>query len=292
MLWKYGASPINWCNDDLEDLGDNYSVEQILSDMRDLGVAGTELGRKFPRSTKELLLLLDRYGLALASGWSQIHVADRRLWDAEFAIYEQHVRFLREMGATVVVTAEGTGSVHWDLGGDRPQRIPWSEAQWRTVCEGLNRAGQICIKHGMRLVYHPHLGTNVESLKEIVRLLEHTDPAGVGLVVDTGHVAAAGGDPAWLIHHFPNRVGHVHMKSVRPEVLSRYRSGLSFLDAVRAGIFTVPGDGTVDFQPILGALTATHYNGWCIIEAEQDPAVADPVVYMRKALDYLRKLTS
>jgi inosose dehydratase len=125
MGWKYGASPINWCNDDLTDLGDEYSVEDILSDMRQAGMLGTELGRKFPRDAGQLTTLLQAYGLRLISGWAQIHLADRRFWPESMADYERHLAFLEAMGCSVVVTAEGSGSVHWDREGDRPQRIPW-----------------------------------------------------------------------------------------------------------------------------------------------------------------------
>ncbi|MDA8193402.1 MAG: myo-inosose-2 dehydratase [Thermaerobacter sp.] len=291
-LWTYGASPINWCNDDMLDLGDNYTLAQILGDMRRLGFRGTELGRKFPRDAERLGALLRGYGLALVSGWSQVHLADRRLWPEELAAYEQHVKFLRDLGASVVVTAEGSGSVHWDRGGDRPRRIEWTNDDWRAVQEGLDRAGQICADYGLQLVYHPHLGTNIESRPEVVRLLDNTHAEWVSLVVDTGHLSVMGIDPAGLIRQYPDRVRHVHMKSVRPAMMSQYHAGRSFLSAVRAGLFTVPGDGLVNFAPIVKALQAIEFRAWCIIEAEQDPAVAEPNQYMRLALDYLAGLSA
>lgn len=285
--WQYAASPINWCNDDLTDLGDHYSVEQILSEMHHLGFRGTELGRKFPRTALQLRPLLEEYGLQLASGWFQIHLAQKSRWEFELGAFERHVKFLQEMGARVVVTAEGSGSVHWDTDGDRPQKTFWSDADWQNVAAGLNRAGQLCADYGMRLAYHPHLGTNVESQSEISRLMETTESALVGLVVDTGHLSAAGVDPSWTIHEFRDRIWHVHMKSVRAPLVKAYHAGKSFLDSVRDGIFTTPGDGVLNFSPIMDALEEINYTGWCVIEAEQDPAIAEPVAYMRRALEYL-----
>ncbi|PSR23638.1 MAG: myo-inosose-2 dehydratase [Sulfobacillus acidophilus] len=289
--WQYAASPINWCNDDLLDLGDEYSVTDILGDMQALGFVGTELGRKYPRTVNELKPLLQAYGLQLASGWAQIHLTQRDRWDEELSRYRQHVKFLKAMGADVVVTAEGSGSVHWDVDGDRPHKILWDQTTWQTVLEGLQRAGALCAEEGLTLVYHPHLGTNIETRADVVRLLDNTPADLVSLVVDTGHLSVAGIDPAWVISQYPERIGHVHMKSVRPLVATQYDQGLGFLECVRRGIFTVPGDGAVDFAPIVKALQQMGYSGWCVIEAEQDPLVAEPVAAMRTALTYLHKLT-
>lgn len=290
-LWKYGASPINWCNDDRMDMGDEYGVEDILSAMSDLGFEATEMGRKYPKDAAELSPLLKKYHLQLASAWAQLCLASPSLWDREFAEYEKHVKFLRDMGAPVVVTAEGSGSVHWDRTGDRAHRVPLTDDQWQTVTEGLTRAGRMCATYGLQLVFHPHLGTNYETQAEIVRLLDGTDSELVGLVLDTGHLAAAGINPVWILDHYPERVRHVHFKSIRRAVVARYHAGMTFLDAVKEGIFTVPGDGEVDFEPIVRRLSAMGYDGWCIIEAEQDPARAEPRHYMTMALDYLNGLS-
>lgn len=287
--WAYAGSPINWCNDDLLDLGDHYSVHDILKDMQALGLRGCEMGRKFPRDAEQLRLLLQQYDLQLASGWAQVHLADPALWPEELDRYRTHVRFLRAMGCSVVVTAEGSGSVHWDRSGDHETKVPWSDAEWRSVCQGLEQAGQICRDEGLRLVYHPHLGTNIEEWADIVRLLAGTSADLVSLVLDTGHLAVAGVDPVSLMTRFPDRIGHVHLKSFRRSVAEDYRGGLGFLACVREGIFTVPGDGEVDFAPILERLRRIGYAGWCVIETEQDPSVVEPVQAMRQALNYLSR---
>lgn len=285
--WQYAGSPINWCNDDLMDLGDQYSAHDILRDMQALGLRGCEMGRKFPRDADELWGLLRQYDLQLVSAWAQIHLADPALWPQELERYRRHVRFLRTMGCAVVVTAEGSGSVHWDRGGDRTHKVPWTDAQWRSVTRGLEQAGRICREEGLRLVYHPHLGTNIEEWEDIGRLLQGTSADLVSLVLDTGHLAVAGVDPVALAAQVPERIGHVHFKSYRRPIADEYRAGLGFLDAVRAGLFTVPGDGAVDFVPIVESLRRIGYTGWCVIEAEQDPSVAEPVQAMGLALSYL-----
>ena len=287
--WQYAASPINWCNDDLLDLGDSYTLNQILQEMAASGVTGTELGRKYPRAVDALCGELQRYRLSLTSGWHTLHLADRRRWADEFQAYRQHLALLRAVGAKVVVTAEGSGSVHWDLGGDRPAVVPWDESAWSAVAAGLERAGEMCRDVGLRLVYHPHLGTNVQGPRAIQRLLEATDSDLVGLVLDTGHVYAGGGDPAAIWDAYAPRIAYLHLKDVRPPILAKFRAGLGFLDAVRQGIFTVPGDGVIDFAPLMKRLRKAGYAGWLVIEAEQDPALAPPKAYLERALRYLRE---
>ena len=289
--WKIAASPINWCNDDLLDLGDEYSVESIWQDMAQAGVAGTEMGRKYSHQAAELRPQLEAYGLALASGWGTVHLADRRNWTASLAAYERHVEFLAAMGCAVAVTCEGSGSVHWDRGGDRSQVVRWDDEAWKTVALGLNEAGKRAQALGVRLVYHPHLGTNIEQLSAIDRLMETTDPDWVGLCLDTGHVAASGADPMAVWARYHDRIDHLHLKDIRPPVVQRFYQGLGFLDGVRQGLFTVPGDGVIDFRSLLQGLQSQGYDGWLVIEAEQDPALAPPRTALEKALSYLRTCT-
>ncbi|QBD78851.1 myo-inosose-2 dehydratase [Ktedonosporobacter rubrisoli] len=288
---RLSASPINWCNDDMTDLGDEYSFEDILADMERLHIQGTEMGRKYPRDPQTLRPALAAHQLVLSSAWNTVHFANQRQWPAELAQFSEHVRFLKAMGASHVVTCEGGGSVHWDLGGDRASVIPFSDEEWHNVARGLNEAGNIAHSYGLHLAYHPHMGTNVQTEDEIDRLMALTDPRYVTLLLDTGHIQLAGGDPLDVLKKYRQRIEYVHLKDVRQERMQQfYAQQLSFLQGVRFGIFTTPGDGCVDFPAILAYLAETDYQGWMVIEAEQDPAVANPALYMRKALAYLAGL--
>jgi len=291
MGCRFAASPINWCNDDMNDLGDEYDVTDILADMRRLGFRGTEMGRKYPQMPDALKSLLQHYNLQFVSRFVVLHGARTEDADQSLKRLREHVQFLVQMGASIVVAIEGTGSVHWDITGDRKDVVPWSDTEWARVVTHLQRAGEVCREHGLYLSYHPHLGTNVETPEAIRRVLDNTHKDLVFLTLDTGHIYAGGGDSAALVNDFGKRVRHVHLKDVRSAVLKRYREeSIGFLQAVREGIFTVPGDGVIDFGPIIDALRQKQYEGWCVVEAEQDPQVAEPVQYMQRALAYLANL--
>jgi inosose dehydratase len=288
---RLSASPINWCNDDLTDLGDEYSFEQIIAAMQQLGFQGTEMGRKFPRDPQVLRPALGAQRLVLSSAWTTVHLADEARWQQELAGFEAHVQFLKQMGASHVVTCEGGGSVHWDVDGDRDAVIPFSDVEWECFARGLNAAGAIARSYGLKLAYHEHVGTNIQTMDEIDRLMALTDPFDVTLLFDSGHIQLAGGDPLAVLHKHRQRIEYVHLKDVRAEMMQQFHEQqMHFLQGVRAGVFTVPGDGCIDFTPILALLAATDYQGWMVIEAEQDPEKAPPAVYMEKALRYLAEI--
>jgi inosose dehydratase len=118
-----------------------------------------------------------------------------------------------------------------------------------------------------------------------------TDPGLVHLLLDTGHLAFAGDDPVAAARDHAHRIKHVHLKDIRPQVVSKVREeDLSFQTGIEEGVFTVPGDGALDFVPVLEALGAANYKGWLVVEAEQDPAKANPLEYAIKARTYLRKV--
>jgi inosose dehydratase len=156
------------------------------------------------------------------------------------------------------------------------------------LTSGLDELGRIAASAGLKLSYHHHMGTGVMTRADVDRLMASTDPELVHLLLDTGHMAFAGDDPLDLARAYADRIGHVHLKSVRPEIVSLVREeGLSFQEAIQRGVFTVPGDGGIDFRPILEVLAAAHYQGWLVVEAEQDPNKAVPLEYAKKARAYL-----
>ncbi len=289
MSVRFGVSPIAWINDDLPELGGETPVETVLRDAHTLGFEGIELGGKFSRDPVRLGTQLSAHELALIGGWWSAALLVRTV-DEEIEALQSHLQLLEALGSSVFIIAECSNSVHGDR--RRPlaatPRLP--EEQWPAFGNHLNALARYLEDQGLRLAYHFHLGTVVDGEDDIERFVAHTDP-GVGFVVDTGHAALGGIDAEQLIRSHPDRVAHVHTKDVRRQVFDdNLRRGGSFLDGVLAGMFTAPGDGDLDFHGVAQALLDIAYGGWVVVEAEQDPALADPRVYGRIGLDTVRRL--
>ena len=288
---RFGIAPINWNNDDLPALGSNFSIEKILSEMSLAGYEGTELGNKFPNEASVLSELLNTFNLKLASSWHSTYFV---LNEQEYELknVEEKVSFLKEANAEVINIAECSASVHSDINKSLASKPVLSDSDWELLIGSLNKAGEICNDYGIRLAYHHHMGTCIQTAEEIKRLLKFTDPNYVNLCVDTGHLYYAGIDPLKFIENNLERIKHIHFKDVRKEEFKKYDSSSdSFLNTVLSGIFTVPGDGCIDFSSIVKILQQNHYNGWIIVEAEQDPDKADPLHYAISARNYLNSIS-
>jgi myo-inosose-2 dehydratase len=286
---RIGVNPIGWTNDDLETLGDETSLDTCLEEARRAGYAGIELGRKFPRRPAELRDVLQRHQLDLVSGWYDAHLV-RRGSKEEIAALQDHSGLLAALGCTAMVFAEGTGSVHGRLGVPLSSRPKLADDDWAGFGKALTEVAEHLAGRGMRLAYHHHMGTVVETEAEIDRLMRVTGPA-VGLLLDTGHLTYAGGDVLGVAKRYAHRIVHVHCKDVRPAVLAEARRrDDSFLEAVVAGVFTVPGDGCVDYRALLEILRGAGYAGWLVVEAEQDPQKAHPLTYARMGFAHLSRL--
>ena len=280
MPVRLGISPIGWSNDDLPELGGDIPLERCLAEARLAGYEGIELGRKFPRDPAVLRQILERFGLALISGWYSGRLLEGSV-SAEIAALEAHSSLLVAMGCTVLVYAETSGSRAGDRRRPLSGRPRLGAGDWHDFGARLTELAYHLSARGIGLVYHHHIGTVIERETEIDRLMAVTGDK-VGLLLDTGHAVYAGVDPAALIRRHGDRIKHVHCKDVRREVLARTRArDASFLDAVLAGVFTVPGDGCIDFASVLAELAAADYNGWLVVEAEQDPEKAPPLAYAR-----------
>jgi inosose dehydratase len=285
---RFGVSPIAWINDDMPELGADTSLEQVLAESRDIGFAGIELGGRFPRDAATLAALLARFQLVLVGGWYSASLLSRSARE-EIAALQAHLGLLKALGCTVFIIAETSNAIH----GHRNRALSASprldRAGWARFGERLTEVADHVAAAGLRLAYHPHLGTVVESGEDLERFLESTGPS-VGMTIDTGHAALGGVDAVALIRTHPQRVAHVHCKDIRGEIFRRIRAeGGSFLSGVLAGMFTVPGDGDIDFRKVLRALAEIGYCGWIIVEAEQDPAIADPRRYAQLGLTTLRR---
>ncbi len=289
---RFGIAPINWNNDDLPALGSSFSIEKILSEMSLAGYEGTELGNKFPNEASVLSELLNTFNLKLASSWHSTYFV---LNEQEYELknVEEKVSFLKEANAEVINIAECSASVHSDINKSLASKPVLSDSDWELLIGSLNKAGEICNDYGIRLAYHHHMGTCIQTAEEIKRLLKFTDPNYVNLCVDTGHLYYAGIDPLKFIENNLERIKHIHFKDVRKEEFKKYDSSSdSFLNTVLSGIFTVPGDGCIDFTSIVKILQQNHYDGWIIVEAEQDPDKADPLHYATSARHYLNSIST
>jgi inosose dehydratase len=283
---RIGANPIGWSNDDLPDLGGATPLETCLAEAKEAGFEGMELGHKFPRDPQALKEVLGRFGLDLVSGWYSAELL-RRSPDEEMRALRPHLDLLKAMGCGVLVFAETSNAVHGDRSVPLEKRPRLADGKWDEFGRRVTAIGDAVLAEGVRLVYHHHMGTVVESGADIDAFMEATGPS-VHLLLDTGHATFAGADPATLARRHRERIGHVHAKDVRRDVMERARrERLSFLDAVIAGVFTVPGDGCVDYPAVLRELPG--YSGWAVVEAEQDPDKAHPLTYARMGYRNLRR---
>ncbi|MFI5350127.1 MAG: myo-inosose-2 dehydratase [Elusimicrobiota bacterium] len=287
---RIGAQPIIWSNDDFFELGESTSLEQCLSEMRAAGYAGTELGHKFPSDSKALKEVLSKHSLELISGWHSTYLASKD-FEAEKKDFLRHLDLLEALGSKVAIAAECTGRTynipHRSMGRGSCSGM-LDQAGWQRMCVGLEVFGKLARDRGMKLVYHPHMGTVVETRSEIDRLMDGVKS--VWLLADTGHFFFAGIEPIKMVRDYRARIAHVHLKNVRRAVVEEAVSRrLSFRDAVKRGVFTVPGDNGIDYAPIFKILAEEKYAGWMVVEAEQDPAQAPPLEYARRARAYIKQ---
>jgi inosose dehydratase len=278
MSVRLGINPITWTNDDVPTLGGDTPLETCLAETRQAGFSGTELGGKFPRDSAVLGPILEGHGLALVSGWYDGRILEREV-EAELEAIGPHLTLLRDLGARHVVYADTSRGRHDAIFRPISERPRLDDGDWTAYGRKITALAERMAEFGVGMAFHHHMGTIVETDEEIGRLMGSTGEA-VGLLYDTGHCLFSGGDPAALVRRHRDRIVHVHCKDARRDVLERARrDDLSFMGAVMEGIFTVPGDGMLDYPSLLGPLAERGYEGWLVVEAEQDPAKAHPLTY-------------
>lgn len=287
---RYATHPIAWTNDDDRTIGAHIPLEVCLGQARDMGFAGIEKGHKMPADGRELREVLAAHELVLVSGWHSTNLLVNDV-ETEKRALQPHLDMLKANDCKVCIVCETSNAIHGDdtiALADKPVLV---DGRWDEFGAGIEALGEHCRAQGIRLVYHHHMGTIVQTRAEIDRLMAATGPA-TGLLLDTGHAWFGGADPEALARDHMHRVGHIHAKNVRGAVKRQVEEErLSFLEGVRRGVFTVPGDpeGAVDFAPVLKIAAEHGYEGWLVIEAEQDPEKADPVRYQSMGLKALRE---
>ncbi len=289
---QFGTNPIAWANDDDQTIGADIPTARILDEAgRQIGFDGIENGHRWPEDPVELREMLGSYGLAFISGWYSTELLTRSV-EVEIKAFQPHLAKLRENGCKVCVTCETSNAIHsmTDVPvNDKPSLSPEGMAEFGAKIEEF---ATYMASQGIHLAYHHHMGTIVESPEEIDAFMSATGPA-TKLLFDAGHCVFGGGDPAAVLARHIDRVVHFHAKNVRPDVAKRVRDDrLSFIQGVLAGTFTVPGDqeGAVDFAPLLKQLAEHGYDGWIVIEAEQDPGIRNPLLYQTLGLATLKRL--
>jgi inosose dehydratase len=288
---RIGINPISWSNDDLPALGGETPLSTALSEGKEIGYQGFELNGKFPKDAEGVADVLKPYDLALVSGWYSSRLASRSVAE-EIEAIAGHVELLKHNGANVLVYGEVADSIQ----GQRIRLVErprfHSDSAWQEYADKLTELARFTLSQGVRLAYHHHMGAYVESPEDIDQLMARTGSE-VGLLFDSGHCYMGGGDPLQVLRKHIGRVCHVHFKDVRKPVVQLARNNLwSFPDCIVNGTFTVPGDGDIDFAALLDVLIDAGYQGWLVVEAEQDPAVAPSYVYAKKGYETLRNLLS
>lgn len=286
---KLGIAPIAWTNDDLPDLGKENTFEQCVSEMALAGFTGSEVGNKYPKDPAVLKKALNLRGIEICNAWFSTFLISRP-YEETAVDFEKHVAFLAEMGAKVVGVSEQSHSTQ----GIQNQPVfegkyEMNDEEWKLLNEGLNRLGKLSReKYGVALTFHHHMGTVVQSAAETEKLMAGTDPEYVSLLFDSGHFTYCGEDPLAMVTKYVDRIRHVHLKDIRPDVVAKVKeTGMSFLDGVRAGAFTIPGDGCINFDPVFRVLEEADYEGYMVVEAEQDPAKANPLEYAIRARKFI-----
>ncbi len=286
MTIRIGANPICWSNDDMPEIGGWISLEECLTEAKEFGIEGMELGNKFPRDPAVLGPILKSHGLDLVSGWYSTFLLERDA-ETEFAASEGHRTLLKALGAKVLIAAECTRTVHGTKSAPLSKRPVMKEGDSELFNKRLTQFAEMLRDDGLQLVYHHHMGTVVQTGPEIDRLMAGTGEA-VQLLLDTGHVTWGGDDPVRIASTYRHRIGHVHCKDVRMDVKTKSEAGdWSFLDAVLEGVYTVPGDGQVDYVSVFKELKG--YAGWVVLEAEQDPKKAPPEKYVPMGVNNLKR---
>ncbi len=286
MSVKLGVAPIAWSNDDMPELGGDTSLEQCLLEASQAGFIGIESGGKFPKTSEELLPKLNKFNLSLCAGWYGGNLRKHSIKEEKQAIKEK-LKLFKECNASCIVFAEVSGSIQGDPDRKLSTKPQMDNDEWKSFCEKISEIGKYLEGEGMPLAYHHHMGTVIETQKDTERLLENTDDS-VKLTLDTGHMLFAQGDSKKILNDFNERLIHIHCKDIRKNALDNsLKNDLSFRGAFLEGVFTVPGDGCIDYKPLFDILKEINYSGWLVVEADQDPKKANPLEYAIKGYKYL-----
>ena len=288
MTVKLGIAPIAWSNDDMPELGGDTPLEQCLSEASEAGFIGIESGGKFPKQSKDLLPLLEKHNLNLCSGWYGANLRNNSVKE-EIDLIQDQLALFKDCNSPCMVFAEVSGSVQGDPNKRLSERPKMDLEESKSFYKKISEIGKYLEDEGMPLAYHHHMGTVIETHEDTTRLMENTSD-NVKLTLDTGHMLFAQGNSKKILEDFNSRIIHIHCKDIRKNILENsLENDLSFRESFLDGVFTVPGDGCIDYEPLFKILYENSYENWLIIEAEQDPIKANPLEYAKIGYTYLIK---
>ncbi|MGB0405297.1 MAG: myo-inosose-2 dehydratase [Fusobacterium sp.] len=290
---KLGIAPIAWTNDDLPELGKENTFEQCVSEMALAGFTGSEVGNKYPKDTNILKEKLQIRGVEICNAWFSTFFAAGKE-EETIEEFKKHRDFLHEMGAKVIGCSEQTYSIQGLDKAIFEEKPCFTKEEWNRVFEGYNKLAKLAAEKGMKVSLHHHMGTGVQTPEEVKIFMEGTNED-VYLLFDSGHIYYSEGSQEAtekLLKDYIERIAHIHLKDVRDEVVEEIKSKKgSFLEGVKKGTFTVPGDGNINFEPLFKIIGDADYKGWMVVEAEQDPALANPFEYALKARKFIAEKT-
>lgn len=290
---KLGIAPIAWTNDDLPELGSENTFEQCVSEMALAGFTGSEVGNKYPNDPKKLKSKLDIRGIQICNAWFSTFFADGKK-EKTIEKFKEHRDFLHEMGAEVIGCSEQSQSIQGLDKAIFDEKPEFNQDEWEKIAEGYNQLAELAAEKGMKVSLHHHMGTGVQTPAEVDKFMEMTNDD-VYLLFDSGHIYYSEGSQEAvenLLEKYVNQIAHVHLKDVRKDVVKEVKEkDLSFLEGVKMGTFTIPGDGVIKFEPLFEILEKANYEGWMVVEAEQDPAKANPFEYAVQARKFIKEKT-
>ena len=289
MKINLGIAPIAWSNDDMPDLGGDTPIETCLFEARSVGFRGIELGGKFPRNPGTIKYLLNKFDLEMPGGWYGAYLNERSV-EEEWQAMQNQIELYKLINSSVFIFADVSGSIQGEPKIPLNRRPRLKDNEWNDYCNKISEIAKRLSDIGLPMSYHEHMGTIIQSEQDVYRLLDNTDDK-TSLLFDTGHILFAEGDYESILKKYVSRVNHVHCKDIRKEILNRSLSNdSSFRDSFLEGVFTVPGDGCINYKPLFETLHDNKYSKWLIVEAEQDPKKANPLEYAKIGYKYLNRI--
>ena len=291
MKINLGIAPIAWSNDDMPELGGDTPIETCLNEAKIAGFSGIELGGKFPRNPGITKFLLNKFNLKMPGGWYSAHLRERSV-DEEWSLMQDHLNLLKLMNSDVFVFADVSGSIQGDQNRPLNTRPKLQDNEWKTYGKKISEISNRLYDTGIPMSYHEHMGTIIQTETDVDKFINETNDKSF-LLYDTGHLLFAQADYYKVLKKYISRINHVHCKDIRQNILKdSLEKNLSFRESFLNGVFTVPGDGCIDYEPLLKILYENNYDKWLVIEAEQDPKKANPLEYAKIGFAYLQKILS